>query len=476
MKKAKRKIRFRLPLWVKAILVLVFSVAAVSGAAIGFFKSSITNMTRSHYVEHSIEIADTLGVFLNQNDIKAVKAKVDSIYKSIPEEEKVENSSWGEPEWETYLDKYSEVVEMKEYKSLFDQISTFHSKNEAKFTSLTYADLDKQRLIYLVDDADIEERCLPGSFDDFTESDMSIYDHLNEGFTPEISNMPEYGYLASVGRPVFDENKEIIAFTIVDLSMDNIIAKENENARTLIIILVSISVGTVLIGFALVLLLIARPLRILTHAAKEYTTGNDGELNKFAKVRIRTKDEIEDLSNSMKTMEEDINRYIIEKLGAEKKADEMKSLAVKDALTGMNNKRSYFEAEERINEEIRLGKAKFAITMIDLNDLKVINDNLGHEKGDEAIVNIAKAINETYLHSLTYRVGGDEFVAISENEDLEVAQKLVKELRANISKKDEKLTAAIGVAIFDPKKDNTFEDTFKRADSKMYANKKEMKK
>lgn len=476
MDKKKRKIKFRLPLWVKTLLVLVFSVAVVSGAAIGFYTTTISNITRSHYIEHSIEAADTLGVFLNLDDIKAVKNKVDAIYKSIPEEEKVGNSYWGEPEWEAYLDKYSEVTEMVEYKSLFNQISTFHSKNEAKWTYLAYADLDNQRIVYLVDDADIEDRCLPGSFDAFTESDMSVYDHLEEGFTPEITNMPEYGYLVSVGRPVFDENKEIIAFTIVDLSMDNIIAKESENARTLIILLVSLSVGTVLIGFVLVITLIARPVRKLTKAANEYTQGQDEELNKFAKVKIRTRDEIEDLSNSMKQMEKDINRYIEEKLGAEQTANEMKSLATKDALTGMNNKRSYFEVEERINEEIRLGKAKFAITMIDLNDLKIINDTLGHEKGDAAIVNLAKAIKETYSNSSTFRIGGDEFVVISENEDLEVAQKLVKELRANVSKKDEKLTAAIGVAIFDSKKDNNFEDTFKRADAKMYANKKEMKK
>lgn len=471
----KKKRRFRFPLWAKTITVIALSVFVVGGTAIVFFSDTISSITRNHYIEHSIELADTLGVFLNLDDVKAVKNKVDSIYQSIPEEEKVENSYWGEIEWETYLSKYEEVLAMPEYNSLLGQISQFHSKNDVRFTCLGYADLERDRIIYLVDDAEMEERCLPGSFDAFTESDKTVHQHLNEGFTPEITNMPEYGYLVSVGRPIFDEKKDIVAFSLVDLSMDAIIAKENENTRTLIILLISLSAGTVLVGSLLVFFLIARPVRILTHAANEYVEGGDEELNKFAKINIRTKDEIEDLANSMKKMEKDINHYIVDLLGAEKKADEMKHLADKDALTGMNNKRLYFETEERLNAEIKQGKARFSITMIDLNDLKVINDNLGHEKGDEAIVALSNAIKQTYQHSETYRVGGDEFVAVSENEDLERVEDLESELRKHLFACAPNISTAIGIAVFDPKLDNNLEDTFKRADAKMYRNKKEMK-
>lgn len=475
MEEKKNKKKFRFPLWAKTLTVLVLSVLIVSGSAIAFFYSSISEMTKSHYIEHSVELADTLGIYLDLKNVKKVQGKVLEIYNEIPEEEKVENSFWGEPEWEQYLHRFDEVVEMDEYKALFEQISVFHAKNEAKYTCLCYADLDNKRLLYLVDDSDPEERCLPGSFDDFTENDMSIYEHLREGFTPEITNMPEYGYLASVARPIFDENDEIVAFALVDLSMDEIIAKERENTRNLTIILVSLSVGTVLIGSLLVLFLIARPVRILTHAANGYTKGDDKELNKFAKIKINTRDEIEDLSNSMKKMEKDINHYINDLLESEKKADEMKHLADRDALTSMGNKRAYFEIEEKINEQIKFGTAKFAITMIDLNDLKVINDTLGHDKGDEALIALAKAIRETYQYSSTYRIGGDEFVVVSEGIDFDKVHELRKELKKNADKQKVNISAAVGVAIYDKLEDNNFEDTFKRADTKMYENKKEMK-
>ncbi len=470
-KQKKRKLRF--PLWAKALLVLFSSVAIVSGVAIGFFSNSIRQTTRNFYIEEAVKTADTLGIYLDLNNVKAVKNKVEEIYKSIPEEEKYDNTHWDEPEWNEYLDKYNEVVEMPEFESLMDQIKKFHAKTEVRYTYLGYADLENARLVYLVDDAPEDECCRPGSFDKFTKSDMTVYNHLEEGFTPEITNMPEYGYLVSTGRPIYDGD-ELVAFAICDLSMDAIIAKENQNTQLLFIILISLSVVTVVGGFLLVYFLIASPLRKLTNVANEYVEGGNTELSKFAQVKINTKDELEDLSNSMKKMEGDIKHYINNMLGAEKRASEMKTLADIDAMTKLSNKRAYFELEERINEEIKLGKARFAITMIDVNDLKLTNDTLGHEKGDELIIYVANQIKATFLNSDIFRIGGDEFVVVSENSDYGNVKNLEKSFM-DLMSSTENRSAAIGVAIYDKSKDNNVEDVFKRADRRMYEVKKKMK-
>ena len=120
--------------------------------------------------------------------------------------------------------------------------------------------------------------------------------------------------------------------------------------------------------------------------------------------------------------------------------------------------------------------------MIDLNDLKITNDTLGHEKGDVLIKGLSNIIKDIFMSSTTYRIGGDEFVVISENGDLKDIKNLEKKFAKAIvdSIKEKSLdgmgvSAAIGVAIFDPKTDNNVEDTFKRADKKMYENKKRMK-
>ena len=474
----KRKIRF--PLWAKILIVLVLSVVSVSAAAIIYSNNAVRSAMRNHYAEHSAEVADTLALYVDDDKVKSLKEKVDAIYKTIPEEEKVENNEgWNTQEWKDYLAYFKDIVETDEYKYLFKQVSDFHSKNDAKYTYLAYADLENNRLVYLVDDAPVEERCLPGSFDNFTENDMSIADHFEEGFLPEITNMPEYGWLVSAGKPIFDESHNLVAFAVVDLSMDSIIAKENQYVITLSIILSSISV----VSFVVI-----RPIRKLTKVANEYVPGTHEEFKKFSEVNINTRDAIEDLSNAMKKMEADINHYVNDVIStttaletSQKKAEEFKYFADRDALTGVMNKRAYFEEEERLNQEIQKGKAKFAVSMIDLNDLKVTNDTLGHERGDDIIVGLCRIVQCVFTKSSIYRIGGDEFVVISEKEDLKNIQQLEtrfadmidKSMKA--AKQEFAISAAIGVAIFNPKVDNNVEDTFKRADAAMYKNKKTMK-
>ena len=477
--------KFRFPLWAKTLLVLLLSVLTMSVLAVVYSANRLRYINREHYLSKSVELADTLGLYLNLDDIKEIKGEVDKIYKTIPENERVCNTEWDSPEWETYLAKFESILELPAYDRLMSQISEFHKLNEAKYMYVSYADFDNKHLIYLADDSPEDERCLPGSFDNFTPQDMSIFDDLEGGFKPEITNSEEYGYLASVGRPIFDDNHDLVAFSLVDLSMDDIVAEENVITNKLVIVLLSVGVSATLIGYLLVLFFIIKPVQTLTKTANEFTKGDGTGLDKFSKIKINTKDEIEDLANSMKKMEADINHYISDLLstttkleGAERKADELKYIADRDALTGLMNKRSYFEKEEALNEKIKQGKAKFAVSMIDLNDLKVTNDSLGHEKGDILIKAISNIIKKVFALSSIYRVGGDEFVVISENEDYHNIKKLKNLFLTVVEQSSEdviKLSAAIGTAFYNPDEDNNVEDVFKRADSEMYKMKKKMK-
>ena len=482
----KKKMKFRFPLWAKTLTVLVLSVFTISLVAVLYSSSKIRSITREHYINKSVEVARSLSLFLDVEDVVELKKEVNDIYVTIPEDELVSNEEWGEPNWEAYLDRYSSILTPGGvYDRVMEQIVKFHSVNDALYTYVCYPDFVNNRLIYLCDDAEEEDRCLPGSFDPFTKQDLTVEADKEGGFKPEITNLPQYGYLASTGQPIHDENNEIVAYAFVDLSMDAIVAEENLSARNLTLILLGMGGAVVLVGYLLVLLLIVRPVRILTHTANEYTKSSGDGLDKFKKINIRTKDEIEDLANSMKKMEADINHYISDLLstttkleGAERKADELKYIADRDALTGLNNKRAYFEKEEMLNIEIKQGKAKFAICMIDLNDLKLTNDTLGHEKGDILIVAISNIIKKVFALSYVYRVGGDEFVIISENEDYKNINKLKNLFLTIVEQSSEdviKLSAAIGVAFYNPKEDNNVEDVFKRADSEMYKMKKAMK-
>ncbi len=123
------------------------------------------------------------------------------------------------------------------------------------------------------------------------------------------------------------------------------------------------------------------------------------------------------------------------------------------------------------------------MAVFDVNNLKQINDNLGHEAGDEYIINCCKMICKFFKNSNLYRIGGDEFVVVMEFDDYEHKEEILDAMRnemATIATKElpahERISIASGLAIYDPDADFNISDVFQRADTAMYENKAEMKK
>ena len=165
-----------------------------------------------------------------------------------------------------------------------------------------------------------------------------------------------------------------------------------------------------------------------------------------------------------------IKREYVEKLAV------VQSMAEIDALTGIKNKNAYKEREELMNRRIMEGRQpEFAIIVLDVNDLKKINDTLGHEAGDKCICDACEVICRTFKRSPVFRVGGDEFVVISQDEDYERTDELVDV----IAKHNESAIAnggiviACGMSKFDGDEDVI--SVFNRADKFMYENKNYLK-
>lgn len=113
-------------------------------------------------------------------------------------------------------------------------------------------------------------------------------------------------------------------------------------------------------------------------------------------------------------------RYIYA-LDAEKQALINKEQAEKDALTGLYNRHAFNDMltayEKKTTQDL------YAVVMYDINALKETNDTIGHDAGDELICAAAHCITQTFgKYGKVYRTGGDEFVAILEQEDLQVGQ------------------------------------------------------
>ena len=219
---------------------------------------------------------------------------------------------------------------------------------------------------------------------------------------------------------------------------------------------------------------------------RAYSDAKDSSLAEKMRKDIRGNDELGFLSECIAQMIEETDKYITRLMTVHRKLDtantnvsKMSELALKDGLTGIRNQTAFSQETKKIDEKIAKGDAKFAIALIDLNELKNINDEYGHDKGNEAIISLSRFICGTFKHSMVFRVGGDEFVAVLLNEDYENRENLIRNARNTLNKiKSDKTLptwkkngAAIGLATYDPKQDKSIHDVTRRADANMYEQK-----
>ena len=216
---------------------------------------------------------------------------------------------------------------------------------------------------------------------------------------------------------------------------------------------------------------ITDPLRNLAAASKRLA---EGEYD--MKLDYEGDDEVGVLTQSFNQMASHLNTYI----------RDLNSKAYKDALTGLRNKQAYGIFEEKLNEQIGASDPedppRFAMVMLDCNELKEINDAFGHEKGDLYLQTSTHIICGVFAHSPVFRIGGDEFVAVLQNGDFDNRENLMKTFDNRASEINtfarnpwDRISLAKGLAVYDPSLDADVDDVLHRADEKMYADKKRMK-
>lgn len=154
-------------------------------------------------------------------------------------------------------------------------------------------------------------------------------------------------------------------------------------------------------------------------------------------------------------------------------------LAYEDLLTGAKNRNAYFQrAEELYREKSKLKNRR--ILLFDLNDLKKINDNFGHIKGDQALVRSYGCILKAFgQRGECYRIGGDEFACILEactDEEFDLALECFRKEVGLMAKRVEyRFQIALGYACYQEDTDTAFELWANRADQMLYENKRHLK-
>jgi diguanylate cyclase (GGDEF)-like protein len=148
--------------------------------------------------------------------------------------------------------------------------------------------------------------------------------------------------------------------------------------------------------------------------------------------------------------------------------------ANRDFLTGLYNRRHFFETMNDFMTKEEEMHEQFAVGMIDIDFFKKVNDNYGHDTGDKAIIHLANILSSDTGHmDIIARFGGEEFCVVLKNINQFSAFDIFERLRKKVenssvcSTKGEEIrfTISIGVAIYH---EGTLEDTIDQADMKLY--------
>lgn len=501
--KMKEKKRRKLPIRVKTALMMIVLSAIIVESAMLFFSLSSLRTNSNSYKKMADNLSHTISETIDTDKVKTVRDQVKAIVdikgKDNPRIEDLKQNS----EDETYLRQFQGVKESEDYRDLLDTLQRvqINSTKEVDSSYILYFDKDYEFNVYLVDSADsitnynINVACVTGTIDDIYPEDRGLINDPTDGFKPTIVKDGTYGWVVTAGAPIYlnhDKNSEVVGYVMVDVSMYHIRKSQRNNILQLFFFLTVSMILVLALGLLYIHNVLLKPLKRLNNVSKKYDLSEPEETHEsFKNLNIKSHDELYELSESMKKIENDVYEKIQELtkmneelIASQQQAEKMRGLANKDSLTGVRNKTAYDNVIRKINDEIETNPdIEFGIAMIDLNNLKVINDEEGHDSGDAALIKLSNIVCGIFAHSPVFRIGGDEFVVILRNTDYQNSMKLIKEFNKKIEdlSKDEhlynfeKTSASIGYSIYNKKEDTCAEDVFKRADEAMYERKRQMK-
>ncbi|WP_320035899.1 ABC transporter substrate-binding protein [Halarcobacter sp.] len=173
-----------------------------------------------------------------------------------------------------------------------------------------------------------------------------------------------------------------------------------------------------------------------------------------------------------------ITSYVFEK-EMKQKTKQLKEEVYIDALTNIKNRKAFDEKLAVMLNDYKRYKNIFSIIYIDIDNFKTINDNYGHKIGDEVLCNFCRLV-ETKLRSndYFYRVGGEEFIILLPNTNIEngikVSEKLLESTKEKI-KIENKICVTISIGLCEVKDEDDVCTLYKRVDSLLYKSKTEGK-
>jgi diguanylate cyclase (GGDEF)-like protein len=159
------------------------------------------------------------------------------------------------------------------------------------------------------------------------------------------------------------------------------------------------------------------------------------------------------------------------------------TISFTDELTGLYNRRGFFNLAGHQLKISNRQKLKVFMMYLDVDNFKEINDSFGHDEGDNALIDIANILKQSFRESdIIARIGGDEFVVFpieTSEESVNIIQSRLKnQFDTHVADNGTiyKLSVSTGIAYYDPEKPCTIDELLNQTDKLMYKQKKQKQK
>lgn len=367
------------------------------------------------------------------------------------------------------------------FNDVYNKLSVFQKNNDIQYI-YTVRQVDEDCFVFTVD----PDPVAPGEFGE----EVLVTEALRSAGkgVAMVDNSPaedSWGNFYSAFSPVFDSNGNVAG--VVGLDFDSAWYDEQIQENTIYVVVLTLLF--LLTGVTVVLAFTRRIRRRFNALGQELgvlSSGVDELMRQIASTPAlsgvvppeaktvsnadeRFSDEMEDLGRKIRSMQGEMARYL----------DYVHMQAYTDALTKVGNTTAYMELQKQLEELIRAHTGSFGVAMFDINLLKRINDQCGHACGDRVICGAAGAISKVFGAERTFRIGGDEFLAVVyQVTESELAEMLAQVdecvLRFNREAQHElTLSLSKGASVYLPGQDGSFREVFVRADQMMYRQKEE---
>ena len=305
----------KMSLKIKAVMVVLIFAVILSASIVIISYNTYRDSFMKHYESLAQSIAKSTATSVDKQHVKAVQDEVISVYSQYCEENGMPDfESYSDEKLEEYYSRFEYITEMPEYNEILELLSELREDNNVVSLYIGCTDTETMQDLYLVDASEAGKACPVGHGD---ASDEEFIEQMESGdyeFQPFITNYEEYGWLCSALVPVIDDSGEVIGQALVDISMNDIMEQGRIFLYTLAIITIIMALVMVLLVLYSVNRAMLKPINKLSEAASLFVAGKKEnrlpEDSEISKLQIKTGDEIERLSDSIKQMEKDINTYI----------------------------------------------------------------------------------------------------------------------------------------------------------------------